>query len=161
MGSASQVRIFGFFLAPRKQDLKSERVITSWFVIHFHEESALWSNVIKGKYFGSQTGLDNFVAKQNFSIIWRGIVNSSSVLQQGIYNVVCNGRFMNFWGNGPLITAAVHQIPPELLRHSVALFWEGTSWNWNLLSFYLREEICLRLESVSLINDANALDCLA
>lgn len=66
-----------------------------WRVIT--EPNALWSRVIRNKYYKGLCDLDMFVTKANMSNVWRGITNNASNVWKGSKVVVSNGMTMLFW----------------------------------------------------------------
>lgn len=86
-----------------------------WRVLN--DEESLWSRTMESKYGRGREGLNIFMSKIRYSHVWRGLVDSSKILE-GFEWRVGNSRSVRFWEDGwledkPLVVVATAPIPDD------------------------------------------------
>lgn len=61
-----------------------------WCLINFGD--SLWSNMVKGKYFGNRSGLEVFSHKHASSYTWKSIIYRLISLRKGVDRMLGIGR---------------------------------------------------------------------
>lgn len=144
--------------------LKSARLANATFLtkLGWHvltEPNALWSRVIRHKYYKGRCDIDMFHPTTNMSNVWKGITNNVQWLKKGSSVAIGNGKITIFWDHCwatkiPLRHQATSVIPTKFDGATVEEMWlEGHGWCWDNFANVLPPTAIKKIAAHKLVED--------
>ncbi|KAJ8443337.1 hypothetical protein Cgig2_015818 [Carnegiea gigantea] len=114
------------------------------------EPLSIWARVLYSKYDKGRQGTDIFLACRNPSNSWRGITESSPILQNGIQHSI-----------GDVVELTTRPLPSPVHHRVVSDYWEPDSgWQWVELRDLLPANTLQRIASFQVYPDAGIEDTI-
>ncbi|XP_071920735.1 uncharacterized protein [Coffea arabica] len=111
----------------------------------------LVSQILRGKYFRGAS-IWRLEAKAGDSWVWRSLLSSKELLQEGIRKLVGDGRNINIWEDNWIPDMGTGRIRTRMPQHcqlkSVHELIKDGRWNEDLLSTLFEEEDCKRIMTI-------------
>lgn len=140
----------------RKADIMNKALLAKLAWRLLHEDTTIWSRLIRSKYGVSLDGPPLFKHKLRASVVWRGLEWALELLQLGVRWEVRDGRRVRFGADHWLHTG-LHSVPrneaESALDNSftVSDLWEvGAGWKWDMIGASLPASTLFCLSSTIL-----------
>lgn len=128
-----------------------------WCVLN--EPNALWSRILRAKYYKVRCDIDMFEPKAYGSNVWKGITENAKTLGEGMRMVVGNESRMLHWdhkwvSDTPVSNLTTQQIPMVIAGANVEEMREHEcGWKWDVFAPFISFDTLKLLQAYELKNN--------